>query len=369
MAFTTDQVYTIVNETARQALGQDPVAAIDSQSLVSLGNSILQSNENTEAFLNILPQRIGRTIISYRAYHSKNADMVRDDFEMGAILQKLKSSMPKAIEDETYNLTDGQSVDQYTVFKGDVKQKLFVKRTPYTYPLTSVPRVLLKEAFLSPERMAAFIASRQGEVRNAIEYGMENLGRTTLNNMIAETKLEVKLLSMYNTTTGSALTADTAMRDQDFLRFAIQQIKVYSDKLTDMSVLYNTEGETRFTPYTLQRVRVLSEFQTALETSVLYAAFHDAYVSLQGYSKTNYWQAEQEPMTVQVTRASDGAETTVKNVVAVMYDHDALGMYQEDEEVLTTPVNARGRYYNTFYHLRQLWFNDLSENFILFTLN
>ena len=44
-------------------------------------------------------------------------------------------------------------------------------------------------------------------------------------------------------------------------------------------------------------------------------------------------------------------------------------MFRDDEEVATTPVNAAGLYYNTYYHARQIWFNSLDENFVFFTLN
>jgi hypothetical protein len=59
----------------------------------------------------------------------------------------------------------------------------------------------------------------------------------------------------------------------------------------------------------------------------------------------------------------------VDDILGLVYDRDACGCYKWDEEVATTPVNAGGLYYNTFYHLQQLWFNDLSENFVIFTLN
>ena len=107
----TEQIYSVVNGAAQQALGQTAIAAIDTASFVSLGNTVLSSQTNTEAFMNALCQRIGKTIISFREYRNKFRDMVLDDFEYGAILQKLKTSMPEAEEDESYDLVDGQSVD------------------------------------------------------------------------------------------------------------------------------------------------------------------------------------------------------------------------------------------------------------------
>ena len=52
-----------------------------------------------------------------------------------------------------------------------------------------------------------------------------------------------------------------------------------------------------------------------------------------------------------------------------MFDHDAMGTFREEETVLTTPVNARAAYYNTFWHERPLWFNDMGENGIVFFLD
>ena len=114
---TTEQIYTVVNGAAAQALGTGAIAAVDTASFVSLGNSVLSSSVNTEAFLNTLAQRIGRTIISYREYKNKFRDMVLNDFEYGAILQKIKVAMPSAEEDESYGLTDGQQHPQHEVAK------------------------------------------------------------------------------------------------------------------------------------------------------------------------------------------------------------------------------------------------------------
>ena len=43
--------------------------------------------------------------------------MVLNDFEYGAILQKIKVRMPEAESDEAYGLVDGNSVDHYKVAK------------------------------------------------------------------------------------------------------------------------------------------------------------------------------------------------------------------------------------------------------------
>lgn len=368
----TNQVYAIVNGVVSQALGSTALTAVDASGLVSLGNAVISSQSNTEAFLNTLVQRIGRTIISYRKYTNKLSDMVLTDFEWGAILQKIKVRMPEAVEDDAYELTDGQSVDHYIVKKPSVDQKLFVARNPYALYIT-ISRKLLKEAFLSEAAMAGFLSAVFGEVQNKIELSFENLGRTCMANYIAEiagTAREIKLMTRYNAIATQDVTAANAMIDGNFLRYAAGVIKQYSKRFTDMSTLYNDGTETRHTPLEDQRLRILSEFETAMETQVEYAAFHDKFVSLRGtYTSVNFWQAAQTPGSVNVKRASDGAATSVANIVAILHDRDAMGLYKEEEDVLTTPVNARGMYYNTFWHLQRDYLNDLSENCVIFTLS
>ena len=367
----TNQIYALVNSVTAQALGSSAIAAVDAQGLVSLGNTVLSSQTNTEAFLNTLVQRIGRTILSYRRYTNKLSDLVVDDFTMGAILQKIKVSMPAAETDPAYALTNGQSVDHYVVAKPVVHQKLFVTRTPYAFHVT-VQRETLREAFLSETALGSFISVIFGEVQNKIELALEDLGRTAIANYMAEiagSAREIKLITGYNMATGSSLTPAPAMLNDAFLRYAVAQMQLYSKRFTDMSTLYNDGTETRHTPKEDQRLRILSEFATALETVVDYAAFHDEYVKVKGYTEINYWQSAQDPDEIMIKRASDGTETELANIIGILHDRDALGMYKKDTDVLTTPVNAAGMYYNTYWHEKQLWFNDLSENAVIFTLN
>ena len=383
----TNQIYAIVNEVNAEAFGSTDIDVVDAQGLISLGDQVLSSAVNTEAFLNTLVQRIGRTIISFRQYRNKLADMVVNDFEYGAILQKIRVHLTEAETDPAYALTDGQSVDPWTINKPDVEQKLFFTRTPYMFSVT-IARKQLKEAFLSDAGMGAFIGAVFGQVRNSIEVSLENLGRACIANMIGEftpatpeggtqTTLnhEVALCTLYNTARGyeegdAGYVDDTnALFDEAFLRFAVSTMKSYSDNLTDMSTLYNDGSIESFTPREDQRLKVLSEFERALETVVQYSAFNEEMVRLNAFSTLNFWQSAQDRSYIMVERASDGAQVIKTHVVGVLYDRDALGMYKKDEDVLTTPVNAKGMYYNTFYHQMELWFNDTSENFVYFTLN
>lgn len=370
MAFKIDQIYTLVNDVAKQSMGTDAITALDTSTLVALGDSVLSSSENTEGFCNTLVQRIGKTIISYRKYTNTLGDMVVSDFKFGAILQKMKVAMPEAVEDASYKLENGKSVDQYIVSAPTVKQKLFMKETPYTFFVT-IQRVQLQEAFLSENAMGSFISAVFGEVENKLELSMENMGRLSICNMAAllTGNRVINLVTMYNALTASEITSATAMFDADFMRWAIGRINLVSDNLKTMSTLYNEEGETRHTPFTDQMYIVNNEFKTQLETVVQYAAFNERFVSKVSNITCPYWQAAQNPLEIKVIPSGKTEEVAVTNMVAAIFDRDACGTYKNEIETLTTPINARARYTNTYWHEKQLWFNDISENAVIFTLN
>lgn len=367
-----NQIYTIVNAAAQQAFGNTALSAIDTQGLIALGNKVLSSSADTEAFLNALTMRIGRTVVRYRMYRNKLSDMVLGDMEWGAILQKIAVRMPTAETDEQYGLVDGQSVDHYKVAKPSVDQKLFIVQTPYQFHVT-IQRNLLRTAFLSESGMSSLISAIFGQIRNKIETSIENLGRLNIAAGVAEasarTNQVVNLVTEYNTASGRTLTAASALLDTDFLRYALRRIKEVMDGMTDMSTQYNDGTLETFTPYEDQRVRIISTFEYALETVVEWAAFNEDYVRLAGFSKLNFWQAQQNPMSITVGKPSDGSEVTVNNLIAVIHDRDAMGVYQTEEEVATTPLNAAALYYNQYYHRMDNRMLDTSENLVYFTLN
>ncbi len=369
----TAQIYTLVNAVSKQAFGTQAITVNDPAGLISLGNQVLSSSTNTESFLNSLIQRIGQTIYAQRLYENKLRDMNIASMRWGAILQKLSFPMPEAMADDAYNLVDGQSVDQYIVSKPEVDQKLFVARAPYMFMRTT-PLWQLEEAFLSESAMGGFISNVNIAVRNALETALENLGRLTIATGVAEataTGQNVKLITDYNNASGASITPANALLNSDFLRYAIRRIKRVSKGMTDMGSLYNDGSITRHTPLEEQRIRVLSDFTLALETVVEYAAFHEEYARLDGYTELNFWQSANpgDEENIIVKKISDGETATINNVVAIVHDRDAIGIYQEFERTLTSGVNARGAYFNTFYHAMSNRLVDRSENLVYFTLD
>lgn len=374
-----NQIYDLCNQIFQQMTGRTDIAAVDSASLVAMGNEVSNLGKN-DLWLNTLARRIGLTIDSYRVYRNSFSDLYRTQVEWGALVQKLSVEMPDAVADDMYKVgqMNGQALDHYIINNPKAKQKIFDKETPYSFFITMQEK-MLTEAFLNAGAMASFVNQVFGKVQNKIEVVLEDLARVALVNMMCNlsTKQEIKLVTLYNSKTGSALNPQTALFDPAFMRFAIGMMNNIASKLETMSVLFNTDGYDRFTPKSEQRFYVLADFITQLETVVQYAAFNPQYVNKSVDIAVPYWQGVKEGDDVNdiavlskvIGKVDSKVDKTIENVVGVLFDREAIGTFRQEEKVLTTPVNARGAYYNTFWHEKQMWFNDMSENVVIFTLN
>lgn len=374
-----NQIYDLCNQIFQQMTGRTDIAAVDSASLVAMGNEVSNLGKN-DLWLNTLARRIGLTIDTYRVYRNSFSDLYRTQVEWGALVQKLTVEMPDAVADDMYKVgqMNGQALDHYIINNPKAKQKIFDKETPYSFFITMQEK-MLTEAFLNAGAMASFVNQVFSKVQNKIEVVLEDLARVALVNMMCNlsTKQEIKLVTMYNSKTGSTLNPQTALFDPAFMRFAIGMMNNIASKLETMSVLFNTDGYDRFTPKSEQRFYVLADFITQLETVVQYAAFNPQYVNKSVDIAVPYWQGVKEGDDVNdiavlskvIGKVDSKVDKTIENVVGVLFDREAIGTFRQEEKVLTTPVNARGAYYNTFWHEKQMWFNDMSENVVIFTLN
>lgn len=385
MALSATQIYTIVNEVAKQAMGSTAIAVVDNSGLVALGNAVLGSDATKNNFINALTDRIGRTIVSFRAYHSHFPDFERDSIEWGNILQKIKVGMPDAEKDLSYDLVDGTSVDQYKINKSKVNQLLFTTETPWQTHIT-VHLEALEKAFVDSSAMGVFISGMFGEVQNRIELAMENLSMDCVNNYIGEilkrkeskASRVVNLVTEFKNKTGVDYTATPvkALGDEDFLKYVIRRINsisstmeymtngIYNDSVEDTSSVY-----TRHTPKSEQRLMLFIDMVNALKTNINSKAFNMDQVAIDINFKTvPFWQSIQSPSDINLKTSSGGKEINQSSIMGILYDREAMGTFKKKYNSITSPINAAGQYYNVFYHMITMYFNDLTENAVIFLL-
>lgn len=376
---TITQVYQIINNVAAQMYGENAVQVTDLQGLISLGNDVLSSDTSKDNFLDVLVDRIGMTIISQRAYSADVQALINDSFTFGAILQKIYVAPVPAVESSQWDLTSGQSVDQYVITKPTVKQKLFSTRTTWEVDIT-IPDFQLSTAFTSATEMATFIDAIFLAIRNSQEVFLAGMSEMCYANMIGEQVVNestggasvIDLLAQYNTLMGTTLTTAQALHSMDFLKFASMTINLYVTKMGKMSKLFNAEGYARFTPKDRMRVIMLADFTAACTSYLQSNTYHDELVALPKYTEVSYWQGFGK--TVGFDAASKVAVVTASghtliqdNVICILSDEEAIGLTYDNRRSKSA-YNSKGEYTNFFEKADMGYFNDLSENCVVFTI-
>ncbi len=385
-ALTFNQCATLLNAINRQATGQNNITPTTTAEFVTLATTTLATGY--DPVINAISQVLSKTVFSVRPYSRKFSGLFMDATRWGNHVRKLQIIDKEAADDDRMNLIDGESIDQQAVNKPAVLQTNFYGANVYQRSVTMF-KDQIDCAFSSPEEFGRFIVMVLQNVSDLIEKDHENMARMALVNFIgakvnSDNSNVVKLVTKYNDVTGLDLTAETVRQPANFVPFmkwAYAYIKTISDLMTERSTKFhiNINGKpiSRHTPKDKQKLYMYAADVNNIEASVLSSVFHDGYLKEMDYETVNYWQSIETPMGIQ-TRvgyidANGEAQTseenvTVSNILGVLFDEEAVGVTTVNSWSASAPFNARGGYTNTFWHFTDRYYNDLTENGVVFLL-
>lgn len=369
------QVYEFVNDATSEVIGDSAILQEDLSNVVDIGTALFNGNA-FDSYVRSLVNHIGRVIFVNRPYRGSAPSVLMDEWEYGSVVEKIRSEMPEAVENESWDLVDGQSYDPHVFHKPVVQAKFFNKMTTFEIE-SSITEMQVKQSFSSATQLNAFVSMIFNEIEKAMTVRTDALIMRTINNMIVETakgangNRAVNLLPKFNTLYGESLTAVEAIVSPDFIRYAAYQIALYTDRLTRMSVLFNEGGKQRFTPKDLQHIVMLSEFRAAADVFLQSGTFHDEYTKLVNAETVPFWQgsgtdyAFTSTGSINAKPASGGDAIQVTGILGCIFDRDALGVMNNNQRV-TTQWNPKAEFTNYFYKKDARYFNDLDENFVYF---
>lgn len=403
---TVKQIYEIINSVSGEVLGKTDIVTEDLTGVVDLGTEVFNQNA-VDNYVKSLVNHIGKVIFVNRPYAGKVPSVLMDAWEFGSVLEKISTDVPEAEENDTWNLTGGQSYDQDVFHKPVVSAKFFNSKVTFEVPVSITERQV-KESFSNAAQLNGFISMIYAAVEKSMTIKADALVMRTINNMIAQTLIAdatafgateeaptgwdfssastarcVNLLKLYNDkyypTGGTtekpepnpeALTAEKAITDPDFIRFASYVMGTYADRLQSISTVFNVGGKERFTPNDMLHVVLLSDFAKAAQTYLYSDTFNRGDVLLPVAETVPFWQGSGKnydfASTGHITvKESTGKSVEISGVLGVMFDRDALGVCNLDRRV-TTNYNAKAEFFNNYYKFDAGYFNDTNENFVVF---
>lgn len=377
-----NQIYEIVNSASKQAYGDSAIVATDLSGLIAMGDTVLSTEKNVDAFCKALADRIGRTIVRNRVYTAKAMDMLMDSMEFGVAVQKVYIAPEDAGENGAWEIAEGDTLGPGTIHLPTVEVSTFENRDTWKYTIC-IPTYQVKSAFLNAEAMASFISGIYNSVETSMNIAIEAMNNLCRANFIGE-KLAyqesedakgihaINLLHEYNTETNNTLTVDAALKDKEFLKYACARILDVKELMKKPSKLYNTKGHLNFTAEDMEKVVLVDKFARASAMYLSADTFNSQFVELPGYESVSYWQGVgegatfDEVTTISITTAS-GEEVEQSGVIGVIYDRDAIGT-MFDEMHTTTYLDPEKDIEKLWFKSDKGYFNDLGENGVVFYL-
>lgn len=391
-SLTPQDAYLIMNEVLLQATGRKDIAAIDTSSFVTVGETVLRTG--TENTLNAISTVVSRTIFSSRPYTGKLSSMVVDADRWGGQVRKVSYLFSGFEQSQNWNteqnpnqLADGQSVDMYKINSPKAVQLNFYGTKTLQKHITRF-RNQLFQAFHNEAEFLRFVMGAMVEYNNMIVLMNEGRTRLTMLNYMAGIQAMgltvVDLVAEYNARFGTQLTREQLLSTdmEGFMKFLAARVKIYSERLTDMSALYHAnlpnKDIPRHTPKARQKMLMYNEVFIEAEAQVYSSLFNPRYLEIGNFEGVNYWQDMKSPTSINITPnildtatgASKNAEAAVEipYVLGILYDEEAMGAMPQYSYSSTTPFNSAGEYWNMFSHWNFNAYNDFTENAVLFVL-
>lgn len=375
------QLHEFLDTIYGEVTGKTGIVAENLSNIVDVGKELL-SVQYRETYVNSLLNLIGRWEFVDRAYSGQAPDIIRKSWEWGSIMSKSRTKDPEPTVNPTWNLTAGESVDQYIFTPPEVQTTLYNTMDTWEIDVSFVNRQL-NHSMDSADMLDRFLGMIRTQVNNTQVSYIDELIMRCYNNLIghrlARNISVVDVLASYNSISGeSPITAAQAPYNPGFLRHLAFTILLYKNRMRKKTANFsdNSEGYTTFTPEEFSHLVLLDIFGKAMTVYMQSDTFHDELVKIGKFDQISNWQGTGQgaayafddisKINITVSGLTTGNVVNRSGIIGVLHDRDALGIINEDRRV-EVAYNSRGEYWNNFFKIDTRLFNDVAENCIVFT--
>lgn len=415
-ALTPQDCYALINQISAEVEGLDgTTTVVDTSSFVSVGETILRAGyENT---LNAISLVVGRTLIAVRPYEAKlkilnvlNSGLFSNRIRKISYLSR-QAQPSGAFNTDLYvnhamgydnGSNSGSSVGSMWEQNQPVPVEFNFAGSSVWDESTTIYEDQLQQAFASVDNFARFMEGILTEKSNDIEQGKENFNRATLLNYLAGLYdlqvdltaaglpgvLAIDCTAAFNADNGGTTYTTAQLKTtyfKEFLEWFVAYVRKLSDRMTYRNGIYHLPVKKtingvdyhllRHTPKRKQKLMLYKPMFIDAETKVLPEIFHDEKLRMTNYEGVDFWQDYMTPESINVTPAipdlSDlttqkkGTTIALDDVIGVIFDEDALAVDYQMDSAYSTPVEARKRYRNIWWHFRKNSINDFTEQGVL----
>lgn len=334
---SVDILNVIRNNATNDYRNYVPKATADAEVIRTIGSVLMDYPQLQNEFLSALVNRIGRVIVSSKAYSNPWAVFKKGMLEMGETIEEVFVNIAKPFQ------YSAETAEQ-TVFKREIPdvRSAFHVMNFQKYYKTTVQQSDLKRAFLSIEGVTDLISKIVETLYTGANY---------------DEFMVMKYLLAKHILAGRLLPTETQAVSKTTASDVATDVKRISNDFTFLKDKYNIAGVKNKSDKNEQYLLVNTSFDALMDMNVLATAFNMEKAEFMGHKilVDNFGDIDTERLAVLFAddttyKALTEAELTALNSIPCVLVDKNYFMILDNKLEFTEQFNAEGLYWNYWYH-------------------
>lgn len=305
-----DDFQPLIDPTTQQPISNEAFAALDSQALADIGQAVTGETTITN-LVNGLISRLGKHEIEARGLDDFLPSIDVDPQEWGGFMERTRIGLGEILNDPMFSKTAGQSYAEleHTYFGQDVQSRIFEEGKPIMCPI-SIEREMLKDAFLSWDKMDEYISAKQTKIQATLTLALMALKRGLVNCAIARSDISGTAVHLITDAVADGVleqipvegndprnpTLKEAIQNPLWIAYCLERMADVMGYMRDPSVAFN-DGSMPTWANERPRLILLQKFVNRAKFGVKANTFNPDQIGIGSYDTINSWQAIDDPDT------------------------------------------------------------------------
>lgn len=344
-----DDFQPLIDETTHQPISNEAFAALDSQALADIGKAVTGESTITN-LVNGLIARLGKHEIEARGLDDFLPSIDVDPQEWGGFMERTRVGLGEILDDPMFSKTAGTSYAEleHTYFGQTVQSRIFEEGKPIMCPL-SIEREMLKDAFLSWDKMDEYISAKQTKIQATLTLALMALKRGLVNCAIARSDVTGTAVHLITDAVADGVleqiaapttqdpsakrnpTFKEALQHPEWIAYCLERIDDVMGYMRDPSIAFN-DGSMPTWANERPRLILLKKFVTRAKFGVKANTFNPDQIGIGDYDTINSWQAIDDP------------DTSGGSPVHAYYDIDTLSSISIKADATNQKIGQAGAY-------------------------
>lgn len=390
-----DTIVDLTKKVISQTMGvtymeqEGKLSAIESGNLVDIGRDITDMENGVDAYTKACIDVIGKYEFDSMEYVPEIRSIMRDNWEWGAFLERIKNEPQQILTDDIFNLVDGKSYSdiEHTFYKPNVKVKLFTERKGFAIPI-SFTEDRVKTAFTNMGEMAKFFAAIREYINQQKKMVLDQYAHALVGSAIGISAkatntarhllTEAKALGLL----GADDTVEVAMNNEKFVAWVLKEIATTREYMRRASAGFNNKSGAFASGMT--SLFMLNAFEKATRFGVIANTYHNDELAVGEYDVVSAWQGVESAdgskmfdfdtvssimITDKENKLGLGADpVTINNCIACLCDYKAIGINCEYQKV-TSSYTASADFWTDFHQNYINYILDSDYGIVAFLLD